>query len=377
MTEQPSAAGGQREARPDDALPSERAETSPPEQNLGAVQQPETEQRPGPAQQPETAQQSGPEQVFGSTPHPGPGYEPQDPAATEQPAAEVAGEAPAHSRSLRRAERPGQRAHGLDILHRHDEDVDEEAANAEHAYSPDAAGADEYLFQADGLELRSHQGAVFAPVTWSVRSDQHGAVLGEQGSGRSALLLALAGRMKGVEGTLDVGGLDGIREARKLRKEVSVARITDFAELEPLLTIAEAIDERALSEGMSLRKGRRRFTKLERALDLHFNYYDRIEYTSALNRTLLAAVLGAIRHARYTVFDDIDESLTDDQLQFVYGKLDQLGEMGHRFVVSALSTSEVPHGAAVVELPPASEDSERLALSFDHLRPRRVTRKDS
>lgn len=249
----------------------------------------------------------------------------------------------------------------------------EAAHPPEHAFG---ASDDHLLLDARALALRSLQGPIFGPVDWKVPADSHGAVLGEQGSGRSAFLLALAGRMQRVTGTLDVGGLDGLHQARKLRKEVSVARITDFAELEPLLTVAETVDERALLEGFSVRKGRRAFAELEHALDTRFDFYAHIEELPAAERTLLACVLGALRPARYIVVDDIDDSLTADQLAFVYSKLDVLRELGHRYIVSALTTSAVPDHAATVTLE-AHPANDHLALQFGHLRPRRITPKES
>lgn len=228
-------------------------------------------------------------------------------------------------------------------------------------------GEPEPALVASGLELRTRQGLVFGPVDWNLPAGRHGAVLGVQGSGRSAFLLTLTGRMRGVSGGLRVGDLDGIRQPRHLRHRTAVARITDLVGLEPSLTIAEMCDEHALSDGVGEHRGRARFAELSGATGHRFNPATRVHDLPAVDRTILSALLACQRRARYVVLDDVDDSLTTTQLAEVYRVLDVLRELGHPFVVSALESSPVPDGAAVVHLPaPQTDDS--LALSFGHLR---------
>jgi len=226
---------------------------------------------------------------------------------------------------------------------------------------------------ARGLEVRTPQGRVFGPVDWQVPAGAHGAVLGVQGSGRSAFLLALAGRLRGLTGHLMVGDLDGVTHPRLLRHRTAVARITDLVELEPHLTVADSIDEHALSEGIRQRQGRAVFADLEDATGRRFDRRRRVHDLTALERTLFVALLSCQRPAHHIVLDDVDDALTHAQLDEVYGTLQILGELGHYFVVSALESSAVPPGAAVVHLAPP-ETTESLQLSFGHLHPRLVAK---
>lgn len=233
---------------------------------------------------------------------------------------------------------------------------------------PSGRGA---LVMAERLSLATPQGQVFGPVDWTIPQGGHGVVLGEQGSGRSALLLALAGRMKGVIGRLTVAGVDAIASPRAVRHRTAVARITDLVELEPNLTVAEARDERALSEGLRPKKGRLAFATLEDALGHRFEPGRAIGELPGDERTLLTAVLACLRPADLVVYDDIDEALTEDQLGLMYHHLATLGDLGHHFVVSALDREFVPAGVSVLRLPPPV-NSGALALSFAHIRNRRL-----
>jgi ABC-type transport system involved in cytochrome bd biosynthesis fused ATPase/permease subunit len=79
------------------------------------------------------------------------------------------------------------------------------------------------LVVAEGLSLAAKQGPVFTDLRFNWPKSTLVAVVGPSGSGRSSLLLALVGRLRGVTGRLSVTGLDAIRESRKVAQQTSVA----------------------------------------------------------------------------------------------------------------------------------------------------------
>ena len=210
--------------------------------------------------------------------------------------------------------------------------------------------------EARGLTLRTKRGTVFAPVDLDLPPDTPLAVLGTQGSGRSALLLALTGRLQGVSGELRLGELDAMRHPHRLREATAVAHITGYVELEPALTVRECVRERTLLDGVKRAAGRERFLDLAEAVGLEAEPGTLVGRLPAVQYTLLTAVLACLRPARLVAYDDIDSSLTDPQLDHVYGALEVLREHGHPFAVSALASSAAPHGAVVLPLSPALEN---------------------
>ncbi|OYO13165.1 hypothetical protein BI335_13820 [Enemella evansiae] len=208
------------------------------------------------------------------------------------------------------------------------------------------------LLRARDLQLEGGRGPVFGPLDTQLYAGQRAVVVGQQGTGRSALLLALGGRMKGVTGELRVDGIDGIAHPRKLRQLTSIARISGLAELEPSLTVGECRDERSLTEAIGVRRGKQRFTELQNALGEWFDPEEVVEHLPAFRRTLLTAMLGCLRPAAYVLLDDIDASLTDDQQLWIHRQLDVLTEAGNTFIVSALDTAKAPPGAIILRLDP-------------------------
>ena len=196
------------------------------------------------------------------------------------------------------------------------------------------------------------RGRVFGPIDWDLKLGERAVIVGQQGAGRSALLLALGGRLRGVQGTIMIDGFDGVAHPRKLRRLTSVARIAGFADLEPRLTIEESRDERCLLEGFSVREGRKRFEMLQDLVGAVFEPRQQVGRLPAVQRTLLTALLGCLRPARYVLLDDIGLSLTEEQLGWIYQQLDVLEKAGATFVVSALDEINIGDATNVLRLAP-------------------------
>ncbi|MER6029080.1 ATP-binding cassette domain-containing protein [Streptomyces sp. NPDC001851] len=110
--------------------------------------------------------------------------------------------------------------------------------------------------RAEGLGLKGPRGWAFRGITLDAAPGSLIAIEGPSGSGRTCLLLALTGRMKPTEGVATVGGFKLPRHMARLRRVSAVANVTGVTDLEPALTVAEHLRERALLQsrfGDSLR----------------------------------------------------------------------------------------------------------------------------
>ncbi len=98
---------------------------------------------------------------------------------------------------------------------------------------------DPYI-SARGLELRSLGGCVYRGVDVDVYRGEVVAVRGRNGSGKTSLLLTLAGRMKPTGGTLTVGGLELPRQRAKAQRHVGMGLFAGLNDLQDSLTAAYA-----------------------------------------------------------------------------------------------------------------------------------------
>lgn len=213
---------------------------------------------------------------------------------------------------------------------------------------------------ARGLTVAAGREVLVGPLDLDVPQGSLVVVEGPAGAGRSVLLLALTGRMRGVGGDLEVAGTPATR-GRQLRARTSVARISDLVEIDDPLTVAECVTERCLTDGVPTSEGSRRMAELEDVLGFRVPRKARVADLSQLVRVLLLAMLAQLRPADLVVLDDLDEGLSPEDQGRALDHLARLAESGPTVVVSALALPPgTPDGTRAITLPAPAEQGEVL-----------------
>lgn len=99
------------------------------------------------------------------------------------------------------------------------------------------------VIHARGLTVTGPRGVVFGPLDMSVLTPVT-LVLGNRGSGRTSLLLALAGRMRITSGHASVMGIDITKEPAAARRATGIAGFDAIDLLEPTARVRDAVRER-------------------------------------------------------------------------------------------------------------------------------------
>lgn len=94
--------------------------------------------------------------------------------------------------------------------------------------------------------LRGPRGWAFRGVRLEAGPGALVAIEGPSGSGRTCLLLALTGRMRATEGRAEVGGFPLPEKLAAVRRFSALGPVPGVSELDPALTVAEHLRERAL-----------------------------------------------------------------------------------------------------------------------------------
>ena len=208
---------------------------------------------------------------------------------------------------------------------------------------------DEPLLRAAGLTLRGARGDVYADVSLSVRPGELVALVGPQGSGRTALLLTLAGRMAPSRGDLTVLGHRLPRGRRDVQHHAALVNIAAVDDLEESLTVGEVVRERA---GLSVPLWRKPLgLRDERMGELRTQAFGpadpprwdtRIWQLTPLQELQTKILLGLVGGPRLLVVDDVDAVRDPDQVAAAWATLVAVAASGVAVVAATTHDGEVP-----------------------------------
>lgn len=201
---------------------------------------------------------------------------------------------------------------------------------------PAEPDADQPLVRADNLDYGSGDRRLFAGLSFAIPAGSFAVVTGPAGFGKSTLLLALAGRMDGLAGRLQIAGRDAITRPRGVRTITSVARIDGLAGLEPQHRVIDAISDRAGIDGLSRARARDAFENCCAELDVEFGPKQRVHDLDLVQQGLLAAILATLRSTQLVVFDDLDNELSVDDQGLLAAALLRLARNGTTVVASSV-----------------------------------------
>jgi ABC-2 type transport system ATP-binding protein len=199
---------------------------------------------------------------------------------------------------------------------------------------------------ADDLLATGPRGVVFGPVALAAAPGEVLAIVGPGGSGRTSLLLALAGRWRVTSGRVALS--DGDADPRALRRAVSVARAGDVMDLDERWTVDEALADRAVLTRRAVAPAVR--GRLA-AAGVELSAGTPLHALSPLHATLLHVALAAAEERPALVVDDVDRGLTPEDEARVWAVLAQVAAEG-RAVVGATTDAAVAAaaGATVLDL---------------------------
>lgn len=186
------------------------------------------------------------------------------------------------------------------------------------------------MIESSGLGLRTRQGWVYREVDLSVPPGSLAAIAGPAGSGRTMLLLTIAGRAKPSTGELRVA-----RAVRRgdIRREVSVARATGAVEPDPDLTVGDSRREAGLLfYGADL-------DWAERLVGLDLDGTTVVGDLAPDDAALFAVALAAAARPAVVVLDDVDAHATAAQQRRVWDALGAVAEAGITVVATTIDPS--------------------------------------
>jgi ABC-2 type transport system ATP-binding protein len=205
------------------------------------------------------------------------------------------------------------------------------------------------LVRADGLGLRTRRGWVYRDVDLALPAGSVTALTGPAGSGRSMVLLTLAGRARPTDGTLTVAG--DSRRAH-IRQSVGVARISGAVELAPELRLTGHIREAELlaDDGFD-------YPWARGLTGLTADSATLVSDLAADDAALFAVALALAGKPRVVVMDDVDLRASAGQQVRIWRALRGIAEAGVAVVGSTVDGDVAADAGVTVVRTGTGEDS--------------------
>lgn len=211
-----------------------------------------------------------------------------------------------------------------------------------------------------GASVRAARGQVFGPLDAESHSPIT-VVVGDRGSGRTSMLLSLAGRMRLSDGAAEVLGVDaGTRSGlAQIRGRSGVAGFEELDALEPSVTVGDTLRERLAWALPWWRRTPRVTPELSSELLAEvFGEYEQPSPNTLIRdldpaaEMLLRIALARIEGPELICVDDFDALRSPAERRLVAERLRALAVLGIRFVVATSDPrdAELLATNAIIEL---------------------------
>jgi putative drug exporter of the RND superfamily len=233
------------------------------------------------------------------------------------------------------------------------------------------------LIDAEGVAVYGPAGTVFAGVDLTVPPGVVLVVHGLPGTGKTALLLALSGRMPIDTGKLKVVGHSLPAQARAVRAQVGLAETAGINDLEESLTVEQHVAERIATQSLRLWVSRPAVTRVLDEMDHavfaatgsreSLGHDTLVADLSPLERRILGLALALIGSPALLVVDNVDSLLAAADREALWRALARLaeGSIGPERSTPLTVVASCQHPAEPISVIPP-ERLQLLALNNAH-----------
>lgn len=200
------------------------------------------------------------------------------------------------------------------------------------------------------LGVLGGRGPVLHGVDLSAGPGELVAVEGPSGSGRTSLLLVLAGRLRHTEGQVHVVGLPLPSAAAGVRRHVALGLVAGVNDLDDGLTVGDHLLERRLVHGRARARRAPSPVGLLDTVGLDVSPETLVRDLPPGARTQLGLALALTHRPAVVVADDVDAHCGPAERRQIWQALRRVADSGPAVVVTCLSAGATAD--RVLRLPP-------------------------
>jgi ABC-type multidrug transport system ATPase subunit len=205
----------------------------------------------------------------------------------------------------------------------------------------------EIAVRAERVRLSAGDRRVYPATTFEIPAGTVATVLGASGTGKTSLLLTIAGRMRGWHGSASVDRIDVARHSARVRGLVGMGVMAGVNDLAEALTPAQHVVEAHVFVPRSKRSGYRDVLAevgLEAAANIQVKHLD------AEQRIRLGIALAIVRDVRVIVIGDLDRDLNQEERSRVLALLHGLADDGLTVLFACIDEATAKHADMVISV---------------------------
>ncbi len=214
------------------------------------------------------------------------------------------------------------------------------------------------------LELKTSQGSVYENLGFSLEKGQTACLLGGQGSGKTAMLLSVCGRMKFTGGSAQVAGWDVRESFRRVRRISQISFIPGLNDVQPFLALKHIVAAELALVG---KRGNKATTD---AYMKEWGFYDklktRFEDLNAYDRAVFGIVLAMTGDPELLVVDDIQTELTQHESIKLVDHMRDIARARDIAVLFGCSEYDIANHADGIVIVDAGAQAQRKAVLRDN-----------
>ncbi|MGI6032808.1 MAG: ATP-binding cassette domain-containing protein [Coriobacteriales bacterium] len=232
---------------------------------------------------------------------------------------------------------------------------DEGVAGRSHSFAP--------FVSVEGLSVKTPMGSVYENVNFRLEKGTVACIFGNQGSGKTSLLLTMSGRMKPSAGDAKVGEYRLTKDFRRIRRMSAISFIPGINDVQPFLQLKRiAAAELALVGKRGNKANTDAFLKdwgYYEKRDVHFN--DLNSYES----TVFGIMLAMAGKPELLLVDDVQADLTQYESKKVVALLHDTAESFGTTVLFGCTEYEIARNADGLVIMSEEAASQRRAVLRD------------